>query len=81
MKSKVIVRWHDARLFPDTYHPDEIGNLNMSEFTTIGYLLSKDSKTIKLASEHDNDGKYRNIILIPTGSIISIRRLLLGSCM
>jgi len=81
MNNRVLVRWHDARLFPDTYSADEVRNLEMSEFETVGYLVSRDSKTTKLASEHDIEGRHRNIILIPNGSIISIRRLFLGSFM
>jgi hypothetical protein len=81
MNDMVLVRWHDARLYPDTYSADEVHNLKMLIFETAGYLLSKDSTTTILACEHTNEGQYRNIILIPSGSIISIRRLFFGSFM
>lgn len=77
--SKVLIRWHDARLFPDTYSADEVCDLKMQEFKTIGYLLLKDSTTTMLASERNNEGQYRQIILIPSGSISSIQGLSLGS--
>ena len=79
MDNEVLVHWHDARLFPDTYSAEEALNLKMQEFETVGYLLLKDSTTTILASERNNEGQYRNIILIPSGSISSIRRLLLAS--
>ena len=79
MNSKVLVHWHDARLFPDTYSTNEAHNLKMQEFETIGYLLLRDSTTTILASERNNEGQYRNIILIPSGSIGSIQGLSLGS--
>lgn len=79
MDSKVLVHWHDARLFPDTYSEGEACNLKMQEFETIGYLLLKDSTTTILASERNNKGQYRGILLIPSGSINSIQRLSLGS--
>jgi len=79
MDSKVLVHWHDARLFPDTYSIDEVRNLKMQEFETIGYLLLKNPTTTILASERNNEGQYRQIILIPSGSISSIQRLPLGS--
>ena len=79
MNHKVLVRWHDARLCPNTYSADKACALSMAQFETLGYLLSKDSTTTRLASERNNEGQYRDIILIPTGSIISIRRLFLGS--
>ena len=81
LNSKILVHWRDARLFPNTYDADELRNLKMAEFETLGYLLSKDSITTTLASERNNEGQYRDVIQIPTGSIISIRRLLLGSFM
>lgn len=79
--SKVLIRWHDARLFPDIYPVDEACNLKMQEFKSSGYLLSKDSITTVLAFECNNEGEYRDILLIPSGSILSIRRLFLGSFM
>ena len=81
LDSKVLVHWRDARLFPNTYSIDEASALNMAQFETLGYLISRDSTTTKLASEHNDEGQYRDVILIPTGSIISIRRLSLGSLM
>ena len=75
----ILIEWHDARLFPDTYSADEVCNLRMQEFETIGYLLLRDSTTTILASELNNEGQYRNIILIPSGSIGSIQGLSLGS--
>ena len=78
---KVLVRWHDARLCPNTYSTEDAFSLEMAEFQTIGYLISKDPTTLKMASECNNEGQYRDVILIPTGSVISIRRLFLGSFM
>ena len=79
MNNKVLVHWHDARLFPDTYSAGEARNLKMQKFETIGYLLLKDSTTTILAAERNNEGQYRQITLIPSGSIGSVRRLSLGS--
>ena len=81
LNSKVLVHWHDARLCPNIYSVGEAHGLNMSQFKTVGYLISRDSTTTKLASERDDEGQYRDVILIPTGSVISIRRLFLGSFM
>ena len=79
MNSKELFHWHDARLFPDIYSADEARNLKMQKFETIGYLLLKDSTTTILAAERNNEGQYRQITLIPSGSIGSVRRLSLGS--
>ena len=81
LNCKVLVHWHDARLCPNIYSADEVCDLKMAKFETLGYLLAKDSITTTLASERSDEGQYRDIILIPTGSIISIRRLFLGSFM
>jgi len=54
LKEMVVIEWHDARLFPDTYSADEASNLKMQKFETIGYLLLRDSTTTTLASERND---------------------------
>ncbi len=81
MPLKVMVKWHDARLCPGSYTNEEAISLKMAIFESIGYLILKDAATTIIASEQDNEGQFRAILLIPTGSILSIRRLFLGSFM
>jgi hypothetical protein len=81
MPRKVIIKWRDAKLNPDCLTLDEIADLQLSTFETIGYLISQDEIVTKIAAELNDKAQYREITLIPTGSIISIRRLLLASFM
>lgn len=81
MSRKVIIKWRDARFNPGCLTLDEIADLRMATFDTIGYLISQDAITTIFASELNDEGQYRDISLIPTGSIISIRRLSLASFM
>ena len=81
MSRKIVIKWRDARFFPGIYGIDEIVNLKMCVFESLGYLISKNETTTALATEYDNESGYRGIVLIPTGSIISIRRLSRGSFM
>lgn len=78
-QSIVSVEWHDARFFPGTYKEDVCRQHKMCRFNSIGYLIEKNSTTTTIAAERNDEGEYRDITLIPTGSIVLIRELLLGS--
>ena len=75
----VNVEWHDARFFSGTYTEDACRQHKMCLFNSIGYLIAKNSTTTTIAAERNDEGEYRDVTLIPTGSIISIRKLLPGS--
>ncbi len=74
-KNMVVVKWHDARFFPGTYAEETCRQHKMCLFDSLGYLVSKDDTTTVIAGEYNNEGEFRDITLIPSGSIISIRRL------
>lgn len=74
-KKMVLVEWYDARFYPGTYSEEVIGNHKMCLFIKLGYLIKKDKITTILAGEYNNENEYRDITLIPTGSIISIKTL------
>ena len=71
-----VVAWHDARFFPGTYAKEECKKHSMCLFESLGYIISKDETTLRIAAERNNEGEYRDITLIPTGSVISIRQLI-----
>jgi len=70
-----VIKWHDARFFPGTYAKDACEKHDMCLFESLGYIISKDETTLRIAAERNNEGEYRDITLIPTGSVISIREL------
>lgn len=71
----VQIEWYDARFFPNTYTKEECLEHHMCLFTSLGYLLSQDDITTRIAAEKNNEDEYRDITLIPTGSIVSIVEL------
>ena len=75
MKDKLLIRWHDAKFCPGPYKKKDFPNLKMSLFESLGYLIFKDDATTIIAGEYSDDGEYRDITLIPTGSIKSIQKL------
>lgn len=77
-KKMVLVKWHDAKFFPGTYGETTIRNHKMALFNSLGYLIASDKITTILAAELNNENEYRDITLIPTGSIISIKKLKLA---
>lgn len=75
----VCIVWHDARFYPDTYKEDECKQHKMCLFTTLGYLIEQNEITTIIAEEYNDEGNYRNIMLIPTCSINSISDMILVS--
>ena len=74
-RGMVLVEWRDARFFSGTYDEKTIMNHKMALFNSLGYLIASDEITTILAAEHNNENEYRDVTLIPTGSIISIKKL------
>lgn len=72
----VVVKWYDTRFFPGTYTKEACEGHNMCLFESLGYIITKDKTTVRIAAERNNEGEYRDITLIPTGSILSIKELL-----
>ena len=72
----VNIEWHDARFFFGTYTKEDCIKHKMCLFNGIGYLLEKNDTTTIIAAERNDEGEYRNVTLIPTGSITSIKELL-----
>ena len=71
--------WHDARLYTGTYTDKECKQTKMCLFTTLGYLIGKNEITTIIAEEYNDEGDYRNIMLITTDSIVSIQDMELVS--
>jgi len=78
MMGKVFVKWYDAKFDPGPHKSDELANLKLSFFKLLGYLVMKDDTTTIIASEYSDDGDYRDITIIPTGSIVSVEELIVG---
>lgn len=75
-KEMVLVEWHDAKFTPGTYNRKAIQELRMALFKSVGYLIAKDDTTTTIATEQNDQEEYRDITLIPSGSVIAICKLL-----
>ena len=74
-KSMVRIRWYDAKFCPGTHNEDAIQEHKMAIFESLGYLIHSDEITTIIAAERNDQNEYRDITLIPTGSIISTNSL------
>lgn len=74
----VLVQWHDARLYPDMRDEKRIEECRMQLFTSVGYLVRRDDTTTVIAAEQNDEGEYRDILLIPSGAIIAVQELSLA---
>ena len=75
-KEIVMIEWHDARFLPGTYNEKAIQGHRMALFKSLGYLIARDNTTTIIAAEQNDQEEYRDITLIPSGSVISINKLL-----
>ena len=80
-KEMVLIEWHDAKFFPGTYNEKAIQEHRMALFRSLGYLITRDNITTIIAAEHNDQEEYRDITLIPSGSVISIHKLVTRSLM
>ena len=80
-KEIVLIEWHDARFFSGTYNEEAIQGHKMALFKSLGYLIARDNITTILAAEHNDQKEYRDITLIPSGSVVSIQKLTPSSSM
>ena len=74
-KKMVMIKWVDAKFCSGIHSEQEAREHEMSVFESIGYLIDKTKLATIIAGEHDNNGEYRSILLVPTGSILSISNL------
>ncbi len=75
----VLVRWRDARFYAGTRKKQSISDVRMAVFESVGFLVSRDKTTTIIAAESNDEDEYRDVTLIPTGSIETIRKLSPGS--
>jgi len=54
---------------------DEALARKFDTFESIGYLIEKNNQATKIAHEITDSGECRDILLIPSGSVISIQEL------
>jgi hypothetical protein len=79
-KEMVLIKWHDAKFYSGTYNERAILEQHrMALFESLGYLVGSNGYTTFLAAECNDQAEYRDITLIPTGSIISITKLTASS--
>lgn len=76
---KVTIKWMDAKIYPGMHKVEGALKRRMDVFENLGYMLKRDERATIVAHEYSDAGEYRDILLIPTGSVISIRELETGS--
>ena len=73
--NKVIVKWLDAKIYPGMHKPSEALELKMDTFESLGYLIEKNDQATIIAHEITGEGEYRDVLLIPSGSVMSLQEL------
>ena len=73
---KVLVRWYDAKIYPGMHKLQEALERKMDIFESLGFLVIQNDQAIAIAHEITDSGEYRDILLIPSGSVISVQHLI-----
>jgi len=77
--SKVVVKWLDAKIYPGMHKSSEALERKMDTFESLGYLIERNDQATIIAHEITGEGEYRDVLLIPSGSVISIHKLVTSS--
>jgi len=72
---KVVIKWLDAKIYPGMHKADDAVARKMDIFESLGYLIETNDQATKIAHEITDSGDYRDILLIPSGSVLSIQEL------
>lgn len=75
MNKRVTVKWRDARIYTGMHSEKEALEREMETFESLGYLLKEDDRATVIAHEVTDTGDFRDVLLIPTGSVISVEEL------
>jgi hypothetical protein len=76
---KVVVKWVDAKIYPGMHSLDDALKHKMDVFESLGYLVARDDQATIIAHETTDSDELRDILLIPSGSVISIQELVPSS--
>jgi hypothetical protein len=76
---KVVVKWRDAKIYPGMHSEVEALKREMEIFESLGYLLKQDDRAMVIAHEVTNTGDLRDVLLIPSGSVIAVEELVTSS--
>lgn len=76
---KVVVKWLDAKIYPGMRKTSEALERKMDIFESLGYLIEKNDQATIIAHEITDEGEYRDVLLIPSGSVKSIHELVTSS--
>lgn len=79
MNNAKAVEWLDARIYPGMHKSSEALERKMDTFESLGYPIEKNDQATIIAHETTGEGKYRDVLLTPSGLVMSIHELVTSS--
>ena len=70
-----LVEWDDAYFCQTIVAPETIKEVGPYTVQSVGWVLSRNKKDIRIACSQINDGRVRDILVIPTPMIRRVKRL------
>jgi len=74
-KKMVLIKWYDAKIYPGMHELDNALGRTMDMFESLGYLIERNDRATIMAHEVTDKGDYRDVLLIPSGSIVLMEEL------
>lgn len=71
----VEVEWVDITSYSNWKDPNEAGNIKPTGVKTVGYLVNKDKKNIRVAMSVTEDLDMAPVKVIPLGVVTRVRRI------
>lgn len=72
---KVVIKWVDATIYFGVHNMHDALELKMEILETLGFFIEKNDEATVICLEINDRGAYKDILLIPSGSVISIQEL------
>ncbi len=64
------IRWQDPTGFAEWISPEKVDSLHPAKCTTVGFVISEDDNTIRIAASFTDDGDIGDLSVIPKDSIL-----------
>lgn len=74
-RQRVEVTWTDITSYGGWRSPDDIGKVVPAVCQSVGYLVGRDSKHVRIAMNYDGDGTMGNVQVFPAKNVVKIRKI------
>ena len=71
----VLVEWNDAYFVQFIMPPEAVKDIEPYMVQSVGWVIERNKKEIRLACSQINDGRVRDILVVPMALVRKVKRL------